>query len=77
MRSTLILISIVAGLSYIGLMATALIASHGDVPLRKLSRAVRLYGWAIAAARQRRGLKAERVQVDAERTVRDWRGDLW
>jgi hypothetical protein len=29
------------------------------------------------AARQRRGLKAERVQVDAERTVRDWRGDLW
>jgi hypothetical protein len=109
MRTALTLVSLAAGLSYIGLMATALIASHSDVPLRKLSRVVDLYGWAIAAqcvvlavniatvdvvwiavsaatlgatilarrlTRQRRDLKAERVQLDAERTVRDWGGDL-
>lgn len=105
------LLIIAAGLVYIGLMVVALVTTRGDASLRNLSRAVRIYGWAITAetlllaarlvqhrsifwialavatlgmavycqyaARQRRNLKADRVQLDAERTVRDWRGGLW
>jgi hypothetical protein len=101
--------SLVAQLTFIGLMATAIVIVRGDATLRNLSRATLLYGWAIVmqavslaahsliaewfwaavnaatlaaaafclnAVRRRRALKAERVQADAERTLREWRGGL-
>jgi hypothetical protein len=108
--AALTLISLTAGLAFIGLMVAALVTTRGDVPIRNLSRALRLYGWAVAmqaivltvrvvtanwlwvvvnattlaivtycirATRQRRDLKAQRVQAEAERTVRDyWRGGI-
>jgi len=110
MNTAMSLGGIFAGLIYIGLIAWALVSTRQDAPLRNLSRAVKLYGWAIVAesavlvirlvqarwfwsllaiatiaaagycrhsVRERRDLRAARVVVDAERTVRDWRGDLW
>lgn len=38
-----------ASLIYIGLMFWALATTRQDAPLRNLSRAIKLYGWAIVA----------------------------